>query len=323
MITQLNIENYKSIQKLELSPGRVNLFIGKPVAGKSNIIEAIAMLSRRNVPIRELVRISDYNDLFYDRDLERKIQVETETIKMDLEYKNGDYKISYNSNSNTRSREEWNYNLSAEMDIGTEQTKFRFGPLFYYKFKLLKAFTGRSTERLNSPFGDNLPQILLTRGSLKKIVSDILSEFDLKLSLNPTENSVKVIKEVDNVVYEYPFVTISDSLQRLLFFITAMHTKDSTLLLEEPEAQIFPFYNKYLGEKIALDESNQYFIATHSSAFLFSILQKISPEQLKIYITYYADNQTKIHSIQSNQFSKILDMGEDFFLNLENFRTNA
>jgi AAA15 family ATPase/GTPase len=49
MITKLDIENYKSIQKLSLSPGRVNLFIGKPASGKSNIIEAISLLSKRNV----------------------------------------------------------------------------------------------------------------------------------------------------------------------------------------------------------------------------------------------------------------------------------
>lgn len=41
MITQLKIENYKSIQDLTLDVGRVNVLIGENGCGKSNILEAI------------------------------------------------------------------------------------------------------------------------------------------------------------------------------------------------------------------------------------------------------------------------------------------
>jgi len=41
MITQLKIENYKSIQELTLDVGRVNVLIGENGCGKSNILEAI------------------------------------------------------------------------------------------------------------------------------------------------------------------------------------------------------------------------------------------------------------------------------------------
>lgn len=43
MISRIDIENYKSIDKLTLSLGRVNIFIGENGAGKSNILEAIAL----------------------------------------------------------------------------------------------------------------------------------------------------------------------------------------------------------------------------------------------------------------------------------------
>lgn len=43
MITEIQIENYKSIEKLTLSLGRVNVFIGENGAGKSNILEVIAL----------------------------------------------------------------------------------------------------------------------------------------------------------------------------------------------------------------------------------------------------------------------------------------
>jgi AAA15 family ATPase/GTPase len=45
MIREIRIENYKSIQKLKLSLGRVTVFIGENGCGKSNILEAIALAS--------------------------------------------------------------------------------------------------------------------------------------------------------------------------------------------------------------------------------------------------------------------------------------
>jgi len=43
MIKKIKIENYKSIQSLDLGLGRLNIIIGENGSGKSNILEAIAM----------------------------------------------------------------------------------------------------------------------------------------------------------------------------------------------------------------------------------------------------------------------------------------
>ena len=48
MLSKLIIQNYKSIDRLELSLGRMNLFIGENGAGKSNILEAIALAGAAN-----------------------------------------------------------------------------------------------------------------------------------------------------------------------------------------------------------------------------------------------------------------------------------
>jgi predicted ATPase len=48
MLTEINIANYKSINNLKLSLGRVNVFIGENGAGKSNILEAIALAGAAN-----------------------------------------------------------------------------------------------------------------------------------------------------------------------------------------------------------------------------------------------------------------------------------
>ena len=42
MISEIQIENFKSIAKLSLKPGSVTVLIGENGSGKSNILEAIA-----------------------------------------------------------------------------------------------------------------------------------------------------------------------------------------------------------------------------------------------------------------------------------------
>jgi AAA15 family ATPase/GTPase len=45
MIEQLQITNYKSIAELKIVCKKINVFIGEPNSGKSNIIEALALMS--------------------------------------------------------------------------------------------------------------------------------------------------------------------------------------------------------------------------------------------------------------------------------------
>ena len=45
MIKTLEIENFKSIKKLNISCKKLNIFIGEPNTGKSNILESIGILS--------------------------------------------------------------------------------------------------------------------------------------------------------------------------------------------------------------------------------------------------------------------------------------
>ena len=45
MLTKFKVENFKSINSLELELGRVNVFIGENGSGKSNVLEAVALAS--------------------------------------------------------------------------------------------------------------------------------------------------------------------------------------------------------------------------------------------------------------------------------------
>jgi AAA15 family ATPase/GTPase len=45
MLTNVQIQNFKSVPDLRFDAKRVNLFIGEPNTGKTNILEALALLS--------------------------------------------------------------------------------------------------------------------------------------------------------------------------------------------------------------------------------------------------------------------------------------
>ncbi|RLI80382.1 hypothetical protein DRP05_00990 [Archaeoglobales archaeon] len=109
-------------------------------------------------------------------------------------------------------------------------------------------------------------------------------------------------------------------MQRIIFYLAAIETnKDSILIFEEPEANSFPFYTKFLAERIALDRSNQYFISTYNPYLLLSLLEKTPTKDIQVFITYFEDYQTKIKPLSDDEKSEILDLDASVFFEIERF----
>lgn len=72
MINNLEVKNFKSIKDQKISCKRLNVFIGKPNVGKSNILEAVSLLGGYNSIkenlFSEFVRYEKIRNLFYDND---------------------------------------------------------------------------------------------------------------------------------------------------------------------------------------------------------------------------------------------------------------
>lgn len=71
MITDLLIDNFKSIKSVYLQTKKVNLFIGYPNVGKSNVLEAMSLLSPiqpYNKFMEGYIRYDDVENLFYEND---------------------------------------------------------------------------------------------------------------------------------------------------------------------------------------------------------------------------------------------------------------
>ncbi|TSC78429.1 MAG: hypothetical protein G01um101433_236 [Parcubacteria group bacterium Gr01-1014_33] len=327
MIKIVKIQQFKSIAKLVLEPRRVNLFIGKPNVGKSNILEAIALLGLPYAVnnIKEVVRIETAPDLFYDQDTAKKISIEANEVALSITFEGSGFKID------ARGREgdgftsqgfmfqrtinyDGNLGSMSQGEIGLhEQIKF-------YKFLTQTNFPGRRTEFLWPPYGNNLMVMLQVLDDLKKVVADLLAGFGFRLLFKQQEGKIEIAKQVGDVIITYPYSLVSDTLQRVIFYYAAMlSNKDSVLIFEEPESNSFPYYTKFMAERIALDTPNQYFISTHNPYLLSSIAEKTPKDELAIFVVYFDDYQTKAVRLSGDQVQEVIDLDASIFFNLEKY----
>ncbi len=89
LIKNIQIKNFKSVRDLSLDCDRINIFIGKPNAGKSNILEAISLLgamgNKGEKFMNGSIRYKSLLQLFADFNFHQAIQVDAgngETVEL-------------------------------------------------------------------------------------------------------------------------------------------------------------------------------------------------------------------------------------------------
>jgi AAA15 family ATPase/GTPase len=318
MIKELEVKNFKSLKYLKLNCKRVNLFIGKPNTGKSNILESIGIFSFPYGNLSDFVRFENMINLFNDANLEEKIGIANDIYNFEVKFENGKFKGDcFEKIPTKRSSFNFDYDYGGK---GVSGGMSAISPFKFYRFAIMKEFKRPGSNFLLPPRGDNLLSILQTNKGLKKIVGDIFSEYGLRIVLKPQEDKIEVLKEIEDIIISYPYSLVSDTLQRVVFHLVAIETnKDSIVIFEEPEAHAFPFYTKFLAEKIALNKNNQYFISTHNPYLLLSVIEKAPKNDIGIFITYFKDYQTMVRPISKEELPKILDLDASVFFNLDQF----
>ena len=322
MIENISIRNFKSIKQLDFKAKRVNIFIGEPNTGKSNILEALGMFSlihsrEGDVPIRyQEVSNLFYDDISYPDELHVKADQYSYTIQ-------GRQLEAFTSKDTSEEHELFTFNLdkkTANNKIGNrEGSSF---PVKYYHFKVLEAYNDFYYNILRPPYGSNLFEILKNSKMLKTMSSAILQEKGYQLGLRQKQQEVEVIKVMDDTLtlYTYPYQNLSDTLQRIIFYLAVIETnKDATILLEEPESNLSPFYTRDLAERIARDTDNQYFLVTHNPYFLISLIEKTKFSDLSISVTYLDHYQTKLKRLSKKDIAEITEMDTSVFFNLDKF----
>jgi len=322
-IEHINIRNFKSIAELEITGcRRINLFIGKPNVGKSNILEALSLFSipylRENTSrkLSHLVRLENETELFYNGNISIDGIIETNRGKCQFGYhpKEG-LKINIDFFSDS-------YHLVVDDKLivkGITNRPYFDPPVKKYTFKPDVSYRKSHSKYLIPPFGSNLLSIIEEYPDLKRQVIELFREYGLEIAFDKGSQTIKVIQDNKDGLFLVPYNSIADTLQRIIFYKSAIiSNNNSVLLFEEPEAHSFPPYMSHLTQEIIYKRDNQYFIATHSPFILNDLLEN-KRDELSVYMVDYKDKQTVLNHLSDETLHEILQYGVDLFTNSESY----
>ena len=320
MLTKVNIKNFKSIRDLEFAPKRVNVFVGEPNTGKSNIIESLAVFSKgvygNTDVLQDALRFKTVSDLFFDHDLSVPASVIADRFDWSLKFESPYFSGSYGV-----SGEAGNFNIQVSPALKLDVSQIPDLRVCFYRFKALSAFNDARLGSLQAPYGTNLVALLMTNKRLRSLVSDLFQDKGFRLVIDQEKGELSMAKVVGDEFYSFSYPTISETLRRIVFFTAVLESNENAVLLfDEPEANTFPFYTKYLAERIALDTSNQFFITTHNPYLLSSVVEKTPMKDLNVFVARMEKTEkfeTKLMRVPDTKLPDLLEMNSDAFFNLE------
>jgi AAA15 family ATPase/GTPase len=194
-----------------------------------------------------------------------------------------------------------------------------------YTFQTNNRWKSIGGSQLLPPFGENIIDVFSYNTDLSDVKAWMRQEFTksgMEYVLDKSSNSLKVQKRLGNdEVFILPYSSIADTLQRVIFYKTAIASnKNSVLLFEEPEAHAFPPYIAGITRDIIDAETNQFFIVTHSPYVITDFLEYENlRKEVAIYLFDFKNNQTVVKRLTSEEIDEVYNYDIDLFFNIERF----
>lgn len=320
IIKSVSVKNFKSVKSATLSDcRRINVLIGRPNVGKSNILEALAlfdvpyMVNASNRSLRNLVRIENTADLFHNGISTSPAEVLADDISLRVSRSaNNGLNIDISVNDDVTK-----YSFSPSLTLSNKKEPTVFPGILAYFFPRHFVAESSNVGFLLPPSGANLMETVANLPELKTSLAQLFHSYGLKMMFDSGSQEIKAMRENGLDMFLVPFSSIADSLQRLIFYKAAIDSnKDKVLCFEEPEAHTFPPYISNIVNDIISDESNQFFITTHSP-YVISPMLESAGDDLAVYVVDMEDNETVIRRLSDSQLQDAYDNGMDMFYNLE------
>ncbi len=344
-IKNIEITNFKSIKHLKIDGcNKINVFIGQPNAGKSNILEALGLFGSLNEGLSPFIRYNKNDELFFEGDILTDIKIKLDNVVLNIIDKN-----NKTDNSNFNQYKDimiptlgFDENLffgyyviknDKKSIFDEEQLSIRYDKkdcrdIKYYNFNKqfeLKETFNQIDEKHVSGY-DKLGYLLSRESKLREEIKKIFDKNNLKFLVEKNTEEIKIFKEYqDGTVFILPYNMIADTLQRLIFYKAAiMSNSNSVLLFEEPEAHCFEPYILEFTNSVKYDENdNQFFIVTHSELIIQEFLRdEESKENTNIYLVNNVDGETKVKLLDKKNNDDVYEFGMNPFFNFENLWDN-
>ncbi len=319
-IKSVSIRNFKSVESVTLSDcQRINVLIGRPNVGKSNILEALSlfdvpyMVNSSSKSLKNVLRIENTADLFHNGVSSSPVEVSADesTINVSRGSNNGlSVDISIKG-------EVSKYSFSSSLTLSTKKDPDIFPDILAYFFP--KHFTTESSNLgyLLPPSGANLMETVANMPELKSKLAELFHGYGLKMMFDSGSQQIKAMRENGLDMFLIPFSSLADSLQRLIFYKAAIKSNhNKAICFEEPEAHTFPPYISNVVNDIIASDDNQFFITTHSPYVMSSLLESAG-DDLAVFVVDMAENSTTVNRLTDAQLQEAYDNGMDMFYNLE------
>jgi hypothetical protein len=332
----VEIEGFKSIKKTRFEPKRINVLIGEPNTGKSNILEALGMFrpwgnEKRGVTYPAFLRIDNYDQLFYDFRENEGFTIKSNKVSV-MAYQSlnsifFEYSTAYPKVAFTQEDKRFIINIIEDgkaLYSGLASRANCDVKLNYYLFLQNFVDIDYSVEYLSCPSGSSLGDLIIHSGDLKKVLGDFhltIEALGFGLQLFQNSNKPSELRLISRhtsglLIKNQPITILADTMRRMMFYHAAIATnKDSVLLFEEPEAHSYPPYVTQFAQWMLESPTNQFFVATHSP-YLLETLFNEGGDDVAIFATYLKDGSTQVKELTGEALQFIIDNTAAYPFNL-------
>lgn len=323
-IQNIQITNFKSIKDLKIDGcKKINIFAGKPNAGKSNILEAIGVFdlfkNNNSFYLKNYIRYSKFQDLFFEGNFNNHSHININKSGASFIIINKDLILTKRIDKKTAEFTKFDNNGFSFFEKNTHSFP---ETIRKYKFQELDNYSNEDLKHLLSPFGENISTIISSNSEIRNFVNSFLSQNNLKLLIERGSNDLKIFKEYeDGTVFSLPYSMIADTLQRLIFYKAAiMSNQNSVLLFEEPEAHCFePYILEFTNEVKYNENDNQFFIVTHSDFIIQEFLRdEETRKDTQIYLVNNVDGKTEVKKLDAEKNEDVYEYNMNVFFNFDN-----